>query len=519
MVQALLVSATVLVVASTLWRLLVKTKNRSRPPGPPGNILFGHALMIPPDRQWITWNEWAKTYGDVMRLKVFGSELLVLSSLHAAQDLLEHRGNIYSDRPIAIMAGELHVSSSVGWARGLGYSNGPPNHRFREFRRVFHQFMGPRACSAQSMIQAQEEQNLRLLNKLLQDPLHFYDHCRTFTSSSILALTYGYSPKDDQDPLSLIKIAEDAMAGFAVASEPGRWWVDSLPALKYIPSWFPGTSFLDAAMRMRRDLERLYNVPYDFVKRSMVSGTCLESFTSTNIEAFGNLTPENEEFIKAAGASLYSGGAETTPSALTSFILAMCLNPDVLATAQAEVDGYMKGLEEPRLPGIQDQPFLPYIDAIVNEIWRWNPSVPLGLPHLLTQDDSYRGYHIPAGTTVWANIWAILHDPALFGPSPEFFDPSRFLDPDHPERKDRVLSTAFGFGRRICPGVYLAQNAVFIAIVTMIYMFDIECVEGGSKPEVEYDGFISHPRPFGCKIRPRSADLIKLLKTKMEYTS
>lgn len=76
---------------------------------------------------------------------------------------------------------------------------------------------------------------------------------------------------------------------------------------------------------MRQDLERLYSVPYDFVKSEMVrsellrphtpskdrlqsKGTALPSFTSTFLEEKME-TPDakEEEFIKAACASLYSG--------------------------------------------------------------------------------------------------------------------------------------------------------------------------------------------------------------------
>ncbi|KAK7029115.1 cytochrome P450, partial [Favolaschia claudopus] len=57
---------------------------------------------------------------------------------------------------------------------------------------------------------------------------------------------------------------------------------------------------------------------------------------------------------------------------------------------------------------------------------RWNPTIPLGLPHRLMQDDVYRGYYLPAGTIVLANSWAILHNPDVY-PSPNEFQPERFL--------------------------------------------------------------------------------------------
>lgn len=49
---------------------------------------------------------------------------------------------------------------SVGWNRGLGYTPGPPNARFKELRRLFHSFIGPKACQSLD-IQAVQEENVR----------------------------------------------------------------------------------------------------------------------------------------------------------------------------------------------------------------------------------------------------------------------------------------------------------------------------------------------------------------------
>lgn len=67
-----------------------------------------------------------------------------------------------------------------------------------------------------------------------------------------------------------------------------------------------------------------------------------------------------------------------TPSSLASFILAMVLHPEIQARAQAEIDSVV-GPEWQRLPSFADRPRLPYVDAIVLELLRWNTSVPLGL--------------------------------------------------------------------------------------------------------------------------------------------
>ena len=69
------------------------------------------------------------------------------------------------------------------------------------------------------------------------------------------------------------------------------------------------------------------------------------------------------------------GGADTTVSAIYSFFLAMTLFPHVLKRAQEEIDSV---IGSDRLPAFEDRPNLPYVEALVKEVFRWNPVAPLG---------------------------------------------------------------------------------------------------------------------------------------------
>jgi cytochrome P450 len=62
------------------------------------------------------------------------------------------------------------------------------------------------------------------------------------------------------------------------------------------------------------------------------------------------------------------------------------------------------------------------------------------------------------------------HDPEIYS-DPFVFNPERYLG-DEPQRDPRKI--VFGFGRRICPGMYLADASLFSCIVKSLAVFSIE---------------------------------------------
>ena len=65
---------------------------------------------------------------------------------------------------------------------------------------------------------------------------------------------------------------------------------------------------------------------------------------------------------------------------MQTLFLALALYPEVQKKAQAEIDAVVG---PNRLPDFHDRPSLPYIDAIVKELSRWNLVVPLGGPFVI----------------------------------------------------------------------------------------------------------------------------------------
>ena len=87
----------------------------------------------------------------------------------------------------------------------------------------------------------------------------------------------------------------------------------------------------------------------------------------------------------------------------------MTLFPEVQRRAQEEIDRVLGidwvsgGLG--RLPTVADRRDLPYIDAVVKEVFRWHPVAPMGIPHMSTEADKYGDYYIPKGSLIMPNIW------------------------------------------------------------------------------------------------------------------
>jgi hypothetical protein len=69
------------------------------PPGPKPVPILGNAPQFPQGRWYETFSEWSKTYGDMIYMNVLGTKMVIVNGLDVARDLLEKRGQTYSNRP------------------------------------------------------------------------------------------------------------------------------------------------------------------------------------------------------------------------------------------------------------------------------------------------------------------------------------------------------------------------------------------------------------------------------------
>ncbi|KAF9498666.1 cytochrome P450 [Pleurotus eryngii] len=483
-------------------RIKFRPRRLPLPPGPKGLPLVGNVLDMPKEQEWLTFAKWGEKWGDICSITILGRTVIILNSPETATDMLDKKSSIYSDRPILQMGGEL-----VGWKNTMALL--PYGERFRNHRRSFHRTIGTRSSVTQ-FHSPQELETRKFLSRVLVNPGELSSHIRQAVGSVTLRITHGYETREANDPF--IELADKATKQFSLATAPGGWMVDFIPWLRHVPDWVPGTEFKQKAKAWSCTLNAMVDQPFEFVRKQMVAGVAPSSFTSLLLESKQPL-PEAENDIKWISASLYSGAADTTVSAIYAFFLAMVLHPDVASKAQQEIEAVV-GTE--RLPNFADREHLPYVSALAKEVLRWNSVAPLALPHVATQDDVHEGYFIPKGSFVMPNLWGMTHDPRRYR-DPTVFNPERFIPSEGRHVEPDPYDVVFGFGRRICPGSHLADATIFITCAMSLAVFNIsKAVENGVTIEPVHDnttGTISRPKPFKCSISPRSGKALSLIQS------
>ncbi|KAJ3785301.1 cytochrome P450 [Lentinula aff. detonsa] len=470
-----------------IFRILFNAWNRKRlPPGPQGLPLLGNVLQVGTTSQlWLTFDKWKYQYGPIVYLNMAGQNIVVLNTKAAATELLERRSAIYSDRPRSIVAEYLGSELAMPFTR-----YGKP---WQSMRRACHAVLNARISTQYQPVQVEEA--IILAHGLLCDTSSSLLAKINRSASTIISVIYGKrslsSGKAEQalddasqiqtpnvhqklqltpDPLqTLSNIAHR----FTNAMYPGAHLVEVMPILDYLPprmaKWKREAQ--EDFQRISKIFERYFR---DAVRNDQQRSSLCVSLADDQVAS--GLTDLEKEWV---AGSLSVAALETTSTTLSFFLYAMVLHPKVQQEAQLEID---RVVGRSRNPTFADMVHLPYVRAILKEVLRWQPAIPLAVPHIVMEDDWYEGYFIPKGTTCIPNIWSMNRDKDIYGPEADQFRPERFLRQSEKgagyELRDEYENDdghcAYGFGRRVCVGRHVADNALFIDICTILWALRIE---------------------------------------------
>ena len=488
------------VVASLLLLILrrlvfigTRPWNKNYPPGPLALPIIGNLHQLPKKDIHLAYQKWAKQYGPIFSLQLGQRTLVVLASGELVRKLIEKRSANYSDRQ-NLYVRELYENTHVVF-RGH-------DDMWRLDRRLYHANLNLNA--AQRYIPYQSLESLQLCVDLLDTPERFFDHIKRASSSIASSLSYGFRI-NNIDSAVMARMSNNAsyLSKLGAQSKLLDWYPTLRNLFRFAPIWLRPFA-REAAMHLQ-DEKELFGKLYRDAKSSPMPSFSADIAASQKAwkgTPMGELLDEQAAAFTAGVG--FEAGTDTTKCTLIGFVQAMALFPEVVTKAHKEID---RVVGDGRLPTFDDISSLPYVRGIVKEVLRWQPTtINGGIPHATTTDDTIDGYDIPAGAGIVLAVWAVNNDPDNF-PDPRTFEPDRHAvdikageTTQASEARNRVWT--FGAGRRVCPGQHLAENSLSIAIMRMLWAFDIskERDEDGNEipidPAAITQGIIVCPLPF-----------------------
>ncbi|KAI1632598.1 cytochrome P450 2C31 [Biscogniauxia mediterranea] len=432
----------------------VGAKRWAMPPGPPGVPVLGNlSQMMKARRGALSFNNWLASlipYGEMVTLHMGSRTWVMLNSDRVVSELIAKRGKITNERPHMPIASDLVSNGKRTVIR--------QEEEWREGRRVMHQLLS--GSNLKVYAGMQELESVDMLRRYLREPSLWYAHNYRYSTSVLYRIVMGY-------PLNKTKTELDDYQQVTIefVTAINRSYVDFFPSFSKLPHFLqPWRRFWAQMGSFHR---RVFQDWWKPVKSAVSKGAAPPSFVrDILLHPDVRYTGDDEEAMYLA-TSVMAAGGDNTRMSINTFIMAMITRPEVQRRAREEVDRVCTDGESLRLPRMSDLPDMPYIAAMIKEVLRWRPTVPIIPPHQLTEDLEFDGHVIPAGTSFLINSIALSKE---FDNAHEFL-PERWIDGS--EARTSANFWGFGGGRRICVGWKVAEQALFIAFARLLYCFEL----------------------------------------------
>nr|AQY76218.1 cytochrome p450 [Thapsia garganica] len=255
--------------------------------------------------------------------------------------------------------------------------------------------------------------------------------------------------------------------------------------------YFPWLKILDP-QGIRRDAKAAYSwldqLCENFIVQRLRHRECNFPPHGDLLDSFLDFRQENPVYfdvkhIKVLLMDLFIAGTDTNSSTIEWAMTELILNPSIMQKLREELSeriGEKGSLEEAEILEI------PYLQSVLKETMRLHLVAPFLLPHKTVTNVKFNGYIIPKNTPVMINAWAIARDSNSWK-SPTHFTPERFLSSEI-DYKGRYFSfLPFGSGRRICPGIRLAERVMSLMLMSLVAKFDWKLPNNMSPKELDMD--------------------------------
>nr|BAC43460.1 putative cytochrome P450 [Arabidopsis thaliana] len=401
---------TTLITLFLLKQFLKRTANKvNLPPSPWRLPLIGnlHQLSLHPHR---SLHSLSLRYGPLMLLHFGRVPILVVSSGEAAQEVLKTHDLKFANRPRS-----KAVHGLMNGGRDVVF--GPYGEYWRQMKSVCILNLLTNKMVA-SFEKIREEELNEMIKKL--------EKASSSSSSENLSELFVTLPSDVTSRIALgRKHSEDETArDLKKRVRQIMELLGEFPIGDYVPAlaWIDRINGFNA--RIKEVSQGFSDLMDKVVQEHLEAGNHKEDFVDIllPIESEKSIGFQAQrDDIKFMILDMFIGGTSTSSTLLEWIMTELIRNPNVMKKLQDEIRSTIR----PHGSYIKEKDVenMKYLKAVIKEVFRVHPPLPLILPRLLSEDVKVKGYNIAAGTEVIINAWAIQRDPAIWGPDAEEFKP------------------------------------------------------------------------------------------------
>ncbi|XP_074305009.1 geraniol 8-hydroxylase-like [Silene latifolia] len=416
--------------------------------------------------------ELAKIHGPIMFLRLGQLPTVVFSSAAVIQEVVRKHDLTFSGRtvPDAIHALNNPENSLIF---------PPPTPKWRNLRKICNSHIfSARKLDASRVIRENKVKDLLLYVQNCANTGMVVDIGQAGFNVVLNVLSTTLCSLDLGDPSS--EVSSSFRKTFReIIKEMGR---------ANVSDFFPIMKKMDVQgirQRMGVSAQKIFDV-FNVIIEERLRNRCLPDYVRRDdvLDTLLDMKSEEGEYIEATAiprlflvslclpaspvvTELIVAGTDTTSSSFEWAMAELIQNPSKLKNLQAELEetiGKGNSVQECHIT------MLPYLQAIIKETFRLHPPVPIPVRKVESNVNMF-GYTIPANSMVLLNVWAVGRDPKTWDNS-EKFEPERFLGSKIDVKGHNFELIPFGVGRRICPGMPLANRIIPLMIASLVHEFD-----------------------------------------------
>ncbi|KAI7871296.1 cytochrome P450 [Spinellus fusiger] len=458
-------TACVVAVGTALYALYSSSKDKEtddfdKIPTPKGKYpCLGHLPLLGKN-MFLQMHKWHKELGPILHIKMGVQDFIFISDPIIAHEVFNVNGSITTSRPPNKFMDGLFTMNG----RGMTF---PRNkNKMRESRLAVNSFLVPKAVDQMGdMIQVETNYLIDQLikNGNTNEGVYPFDDIAFRSLNVILRVCLGTHMDSKEDPT--FKNILDIMQLIMIYGSVDENIEAYIPALSFI-------SYIQSKDKAKRNfIDNLRNPTY----KKMIN-QALEKDVDCIVKRMKESKDimYDEDNILVIFTEIINGGTDSVSVTLLRAFAFLSHHPEIQRKICDEIDAFITKYK--RLPMFTERENFPYIISVQREIIRLYPVTPYGLPHMAEEDFVVNNYLIKKGTNLLSNMFSMHRNPNVY-PDPEKFIPERFINNTStlhasangkPTERDQFN---FGWGRHICPGIYLPStngNPVYADIESFV---------------------------------------------------